>query len=230
MRRSRHAETWLAKLDDREIFIKIIHPAAGFARLKRIFRKASSAHVAGITTELVREGFAAPQPLVWGRQPSTGRELILTERARALHLPRFVRENGAELRKKRAMLRALGAEIARLHNLDFIHGDLTPFNVMVSKDHPGRFIFLDHERTRKTWLARFQRPRLRNLVQLGHSALPNLTRTDRMRVWNEYAGKAGSRGELKRLIAMIRRRVERDARRSEPDNNRIVARGRVRET
>ena len=66
------------------------------------------------------------------------------------------------------MLRALGAEVARLHRAGYIHGDLTPYNIFVTGLQPPQFVFIDHERTRRTILSRFERPRMRNLVQLGH--------------------------------------------------------------
>ena len=50
--------------------------------------------------------------------------------------------------RKRALLRALGSEVARLHRTGIVHGDLTPYNVFVTPGEPPCFIFLDHDRTR----------------------------------------------------------------------------------
>jgi hypothetical protein len=105
---------------------------------------------------------------------------------------------------------------------------LTPFNILWSGDEPDRFILLDHERTRRTWLSRFTRPRLRNLVQLGHFSLPGLTRTDRMRVWCAYAEACQStarRSELRRLGRMIQKRLAKDLRKTAAPTDRMVAHG-----
>ena len=167
--------------------------------------------------------------MLWGSELRGGREIIVTARARGILMPRSLREAGRDLRRKRALLHALGAEVAHLHLRGYLHGDLTPFNILWSQDEPGRFILLDHERTRRTWLSRFARPRLRNLVQLGHFSLPGLTRTDRMRVWCAYAevyqGTERQRSEVRRLGRMIQRRLAKDLRKTAGPADRVVARG-----
>jgi len=231
VRRSMHAETWLAKLGDTDIFVKILGPAGGWSRIKRLVRGGPSDHVAEIAAQLRRDGIDAPLPLLIGVHASTGRELIVTERVRGTVMPRFLREQRHDILRKRAVLRALGAEIAHLHGRGYIHGDLTPFNILLSKDEPLRFAFLDHERTRRTWLARLARPRLRNFVQLGRFALPGLTLTDRMRVWCSYAAeRRSSRPELRRAVGMIRDRIARDSRKARESPKPVVARGEVGET
>jgi hypothetical protein len=212
VRVSTHGETWLANAGEIDLFIKITKPVRGFARIKRALRGGPAAHIAAVTGALRREGFNAPQPVVWGRELRGGRELIATVRAAGVLLPRLLREAGMPLAEKRAMLRELGAELARLHRAGFIHGDFTPFNVMVARSTPpARFVMLDHERTRRTRLAALARPRLRNLVQLGHFDLPGVTLTDRLRVWHGYAGARGEhRRRLRKLASMLHARVERD--------------------
>jgi len=212
VRVSTHGETWLASAGEFDLFIKITKPVSGFARIKRALRGGPAAHIAAITGALQREGFNAPQPVVWGGELRGGRELIATARAAGVLLPRFLREAGMPLAEKRALLRELGAELARLHRAGFIHGDFTPFNVMVARAAPpARFVMLDHERTRRTRLAALARPRLRNLVQLGHFDLPGVTMTDRLRVWHGYVGALGEhRRRLRKLASMLRARVERD--------------------
>jgi hypothetical protein len=230
VRRSLHAETWLTNLAEAEMFVKLLRPAWGFARIKRLVRGGPSNHVAAIAAQLRRDGIDAPLPILIGVEASTGRELIVTARVRGTVLPRFLREHQRELGHKRAVLRALGAEIGRLHSLGYIHGDLTPFNILLSKDEPLKFVLLDHERTRRTWLARQARPRLRNFVQLGRFSLPGLTRTDRMRVWCGYvAERKSSNSELRRVVRMIHDRVTRDARKAPESPKPIVTPGEVGE-
>jgi tRNA A-37 threonylcarbamoyl transferase component Bud32 len=228
VRHSLHADTSLVELGNQDLFVKIIRPRHGLKRLSRWVRGGAAEHVVAIAAALQRDGFRAPAPMLWGSELRGGREIIVTARARGILMPRFLREAGRDLKRKRSLLHALGAEIARLHLRGYLHGDLTPFNILSSRDEPDRFILLDHERTRRTWLSRFTRPRLRNLVQLGHSSLPGLTRTDRMRVWCAYAEVYHSTGrrrsEVRRLGRMIQQRLAKDLRKTAPPADRMVAR------
>jgi hypothetical protein len=114
---------------------------------------------------------------------------------------------------KRTVLRALGAEIARLHLAGFIHGDLTPFNIRIMVDVVPSFTFIDNDRTLRNVVIARARRRRRNLVQLGRFALPGITRTDRMRVFRAYeAVLYGYHSRLfeRKVAAMLRRRMESD--------------------
>jgi Lipopolysaccharide kinase (Kdo/WaaP) family len=217
VRRSRHGETWFGRLGDTgtDVFIKVLDPTGGIEALRHWLRGARADHVAAISLELSRAGIGAPRVIVYGRERRGGRELIITERAPGHMMPRWLKGGRERMALKRALLRALGAEVARLHGAGFIHGDLTPFNVVVAGDRePPRINFIDHERTRRTPLARMARPRLRNLVQLGRFELVGLTMTDRMRVWREYARAMRlrrARAERNRLARMLQARIARDA-------------------
>ncbi|SRR5579885_189928 len=234
VRQSMHADTWLASAGGDEVFVKIIRAPEGLVRLKRMVRGSIAMHVAAITASLQRDGFRAPLPVLWGYERRGGREIIATMRAKGVLLPRLMREWPHGIAAKRSMLRALGAEIARLHRAGYIHGDLTPFNVIVAEPASApTFIFLDHERTRRTPLARLVRPRLRNLVQLGRFALTGVTKTDRMRVWRGYVDAGDerrARHRLRRLARMIRARVTRDGLAAGSDSKPMLARRRVGET
>jgi Lipopolysaccharide kinase (Kdo/WaaP) family len=217
VRRSRHAETWFARLGDAgpDVFIKVLAPARGTEAIKRAIRGSRALHVAAITRELDRAGIGAPRVILYGRESRGGREVVMTERAPGHLVPRWLKGGREEIAFKRALLRRLGGQIANLHRAGFIHGDLTPFNVVVAGDRePPRISFIDHERTRRTRLVRMARPRLRNLVQLGRFELAGLGTTDRMRVWSGYAramGLGGARAERNRAARMLRARIARDA-------------------
>ena len=190
-RRSRNASSFRSTTGSgqvsAEVFIKVIEPPHGIDRLKAILRGSRVAHVARITEKLNTAGFAAPPVLLFGREEATGRELLLTP---------VVNDDGpfraleGTLAQKRAMLRALGTELARLHRAGFIHGDLTPYNLFIAR--APRFTFIDHERTRRTFPIGRRRRQLRNLVQLGRFDLPSLSRTDRMRVLRAYGADLNS--------------------------------------
>lgn len=223
LRRSRNASSYRVKTGLSaalpEIFIKVIEPPHGLRRIKKMIRGSQARHVARITEKLNLAGFAAPPVLLAGREESTGRELLVTP---------LVNEAGpfraleGTLSHKRAMLRALGMELARLHHAGFVHGDLTPYNLFVARSL--RFTFIDHERTRFTFPLGRRRRQLRNLVQLGRFDLPGLSRTDRMRVLRAYGdglSRAQWRSLRRQVTAMLERRIRRGglerARRPQPE-------------
>jgi len=216
-RRSRHAGTWQVRIGagaEVEIFIKLLDASRGFAAIKQLLRGGRARHVARVTQRLNDSGFLAPPLLVYGREVATGREIIVTPRADGDGPLRTLKalQCGA-IDRKRAVLRALGAEIARLHRCGFVHGDLTPFNIFFVPAEPPRFVLIDHERTRRAGLIGRHRQALRNLVQLGRFDLPGLGTRDRMRILAGYTAlleRRGRRRLTRRVNAMLLRRIRRD--------------------
>jgi hypothetical protein len=216
-RRSRHASTWHLRIAagvELEIFVKLLDAPRGLDALKGMVRGGRVDHVARITQALNDSGFAAPPLLAYGRELASGREIMVTPQAEAdgpLHGLKALRAYPVD--RKRVVLRALGAEIARLHRCGFVHGDLTPFNILFVRAEPPRFVLIDHERTRKAGLIARRRRMLRNLVQLGRFDLPRVTTTDRMRVVAGYTAmieRDARRALTRRLNAMLVRRIRRD--------------------
>lgn len=220
IRRSRHAETWRENIGGAEgpaIYFKVLDPSRGFHLALRLFLGARVTHVANVSEWLRRDGIEVAEIVLIGAELQGGRELLATARIEGTLLPRQIRSPNETLAGKRALLHALGAEIARLHRAGYIHGDLTPYNIFVIAVEPPRFAFIDHERTRRTFLSRFERPRLRNLVQLGHFDLKRLSITDRMRVWCGYSAampRWRMRDSRRRLAMMLRARVDHDLNRA----------------
>lgn len=216
IRRSRHAETWRERIGGAHgpsVYFKVLDPPRGLHLLERLLRGSRVAHVASISEWLRRDGLDVAEIVLIGAEDHGGRELIATSRVEGTLVPRHFRSSGASLAARRAMLRALGREIARFHHAGYIHGDLTPYNIFVTGVDPPRFAFIDHERTRRTFASRLERPRLRNLVQLAHFDLRTLTTTDRMRVWSAYGAaipRAHRKRMLRRLLAMLQTREVRD--------------------
>lgn len=203
IRRSRHAETWFEHFDrvgGPNAYFKVLDPIRGLNRIRWIFKRTRAAHVASISESLRADGVGVAEILLLGAGRRGGREIIVTARVDGSNLARYLKR--AKLASRRVVLRALGAEVARLHRAGYIHGDLTPFNIFVTGLEPPQFVFIDHERTRRTILSRFERPRMRNLVQLGQLELGGVTNTDRMRVWCGYAAAFSARRRR-----VVRRRV-----------------------
>jgi tRNA A-37 threonylcarbamoyl transferase component Bud32 len=214
VRRSRHAETWSEHFDQAggpDAYFKVLDPIRGLNRIRWILKRRRVAHVAWISERLRADGVGVPEILLLGAEHGGGREIIVTARVDGFSLARHLRR--AKLASRRTVLRALGAEVAALHRAGYIHGDLSPFNVFVTGLEPPKFVFIDHERTRRTIMSRLARPRMRNLVQLGHLELFGITNTDRMRVWCGYSEKFSERrrrAERRRVAAMLRDRILQD--------------------
>jgi hypothetical protein len=211
VRRSRHAETWFQRFEHvggPNAYFKVLDPIHGLNRLRWIFKRRRVAHVASISEHLRADAVGVPEILLLGVEHRGGREIIVTARVDGSNVARHLRS--AKLAPRRVVLRALGAEVARLHRAGYIHGDLTPWNIFVTGLEPPQFVFIDHERTRRTILSRFERPRMRNLVQLGHLELSGVTNTDRMRVWCGYSAAFSARrrrAERRRVAAMLQARM-----------------------
>ena len=205
VRRSRHAETWFRHFDHGlAAYFKVLDPVRGVNRARGILKRKRTSHVAAISAHLRAHGVGVPEILLLGAERRGGREIIVTARVDGFNLVRHLKR--ATLASRRVVLRALGAEVARLHRAGYIHGDLTPYNIFVTGLEPPQFVFIDHERTRRTILSRFGRPRMRNLVQLGSLDVAGVTNTDRMRVWTGYSAQLSARRrrlQLRRVAAML---------------------------
>ncbi|HEV7734424.1 MAG TPA: lipopolysaccharide kinase InaA family protein [Candidatus Binatia bacterium] len=190
-RTSRHARSLRLATPTGDVWVKA-YPPPGARRARRAFVMGRA---------LAAAGFVAPETLLvaWRRRAGvlvtrdTGGEDLL---ALVDRLGRDRDLRGA----KRSLLARLGADVGRLHQAGFVHGDLVPPNVRVRDD--GSLVFLDNDRTARGLLAVGAR---RNLVQLGRFVVPGLGLSDRARVLWAYAGICGldrrARHRLGRWVA-----------------------------
>ncbi len=193
-RRSRHARSQRLETPDGALFVKSYPPPA--------CRRARRAFAMGRALEAA--GFGAPRALLVGCRAGAG--LLVTADAGGEDLlglvARLASAGGEERQAKRAVLHALGAEVARLHRAGFVHGDLAPPNLRRTE---GGFVFLDNDRTHRTHLPLQTR---RNLVQLGRFVVPGLTATDRARVlWSYARGRGWSRRRRHLLAGWLLRKI-----------------------
>lgn len=225
-RRSRHATTYLRRVPGEGagaptvVFIKVYDAPRGLDALKRRLRGSRAAHAARAAAALFAHGFAVARPMLFGEELSSGREMLMTEAAAGTSLgdllaaPAALHGDG-QADRSAAIFDALGAEVARLHRTGYIHGDLTPHNVFVAELSPPRFVFLDHDRTRRAFAIGRRRRQLRNLVQLMRFELPAMTQADRGRIVRTWA--AGLKlwrqhAATRRAFRMLQARIARDRR------------------
>ena len=217
LRRSRHASTYQIRLGtplsgETEVFVKLLDAPRGLKAVRRLVLRPRAERMQSILDALVAAGFAVAPVLMLGDERGSGRTMMVTARVAGEPLPRFLRGAAATPARRREMLGALGAEVARLHRAGFIHGDLTPYNIFVANGTPMRFSLIDHERTDEPRL-NWERRRLRNLVQLCRFDLEGMGRTDRFRIVDAYAramSEAPPRRLIRRVAAMLRARRLRD--------------------
>lgn len=172
---------------DMGLYFKEFLPRSPAEKFKGWLRGSRATRARNNGDALAQAGFGAPQNVFWGRLPGGG-EYLYTRRAAGQTVTQWLRDTrGPEaLAQRRALLRALGIFIGRLHATGFVHGDLRPGNVLAHA-HDGRFSFtlLDNERTRRL------RPppgRMlqRNLMQLNMLKHGTLGCTDRMRFFRAW--------------------------------------------
>jgi hypothetical protein len=211
VRRSRRATTLRVRLRHGPlVFLKLFDRERGLRALKERLRGARALHAATISAELGEAGFAVPKVLMVGRERRGGRSMLVSARVDGVPFAVLIAELHASDRvsEQHELLRALAAEVARLHFAGFVHGDLTPFNIFVVPGEPWRFIFMDHERTRRRFAT--SRAQMRNLVQLCGFWHPGMTSTDRLRLLLAYATiveRAGRRVPIRKILKKARGRA-----------------------
>jgi hypothetical protein len=230
-RRSRHAGTVRIELPFGDgtcgAYLKVYQSAALGVRVKDGFRSSKALRSLRVSAQLANLGFGVAPVLAAGedrRGLALRNAFLLTVELSADRLDQFANrladEPGAARRqRKRAILDALGREVARLHESGFVHGDLLVTNILVARELPPRLYFIDHDRSRRPCQLVRVRQERRNLVQLNRINIPGITRSDRLRVLRRYAETRGwdrarwrsAARELARLTEMRRAAVRKSA-------------------
>jgi serine/threonine protein kinase len=199
------------------LFLKIFHGSSGMNRLKDIFRDSKALRSMRQGAALARLNFDAPITLAAGEKRKhrlLRKAFVLTLGLKGQPLPVFLRQHSlgiesVSLLEKRNGLKQLALEVRRLHQLGFVHGDLVPTNIFVSRtaEKGMRLFFMDNDRTRRypKWFPQvFWR---RNLVQLNRIPLPGITLQDRVRFLSYYLGSKEWGRPERRLLAWLERKT-----------------------
>lgn len=167
----------------------------GRAPADREWRALAALHAAGLPV---------PEPLGLGTGPDGDRLLAL---AWIDGVPCEAALRAAAPPARRALLVALGRQVARLHAAGWVHGDLHPGNVLVRGGAP---VLLDWQRARRT---RSAAARARDLGRLEHALAPLVPLPDRLRLRAAALGLArpfspAARAALRAAGAAADRRAE----------------------
>lgn len=199
------------------LFLKIFHGSSGMNKLKDIFRDSKALRSMRQGAALARLNFDAPITMAAGEKREhrlLRKAFVLTLGLKGQPLPVFLRQHSqgiesVSLLEKRNGLKQLALEVRRLHQLGFVHGDLVPTNIFVSRtaEKGMRLFFMDNDRTRRypKWFPQvFWR---RNLVQLNRIPLPGITLQDRVRFLSYYLGSKEWGSPERRLLAWLERKT-----------------------
>lgn len=199
------------------LFLKIFHGSSGIRLLKDMVRGSKALRSMCQGAALARCNFNVPLAVAAGERREyrlLRKAFILTLGLRGQPLPIFLRARSSGLQsmswlEKRNGLQQLALEVRRLHQLGFVHGDLVPTNIFVSRstEKGSRLFLMDNDRTRRypKWLARFFWRR--NLVQLNRIPLPGVTLQDRVRFLSYYLGLKEWGGKERRLLSWLERKT-----------------------
>ena len=216
-----------------EFYLKIFHYSSPVEILKDFFRASKAFRALKQGNALSGRGFHVPLSLAVGehrRLRFIDKSFLLTARVEVTLLPYYLKEHFSgqldpvTLKWKREYLAQLAMEIRRLHQYGFIHGDLTPYNILV-QTHGERIVFylMDNDRTRRyppwTWLPHFLSKR--NLVQLNRFVLPGISLQDRVRFLCYYLGKGTWKKRERRLVRWLEEKTQKKRREREPIDARV---------
>lgn len=157
---------------------------------------------ARVLARLHAAGLPVPEPLAYGVTPG-GDDLLVLRFLEGRQLDLALDQPAAP---RRALLRSLGQALYRLHAAGFVHRDLHPGNVLVTREGP---FFLDLQKARRR---RSPRARRGDLGALDFSLWDRLSLPDRIRLRAAALDLAlpfpeTGRSELRRVGDAARRRA-----------------------
>jgi hypothetical protein len=195
---------------DRVFYLKIYYPSGPQGMIKDLFRSSKAIRALKQGEALVKNGFHAPLAAAAGEERKlrfVRKAFLLTTGIEGTSLRLFLKErcsyplDSTLLKQKRKSLEQLALEIRRLHQCGFVHGELTPSNIMLQRrEKEITFFFMDNDRTKRypRWCPHvFWK---RNLLQLNRFVLSHISLQDRVRFLRSYLG-VGVWGRKERQLA-----------------------------
>ncbi|MBM4276287.1 MAG: hypothetical protein FJ130_00185 [Deltaproteobacteria bacterium] len=178
------------KRGDKDIYVKQFIYSYGGGRWSRYLlpSKGIRAWVGGNGLKVRGVSSITPLALLERRGWSGRRESFLFMEALrdGLEMDRYILSDLEKREKKRAFVKAFARWLSSLHQKGIYHQDMKACNILVQKSGDRwEFYLLDLEDTRLDVNVDEKRL-MKNLLQLNTSVPKTITRTDRMRFFNEY--------------------------------------------
>ena len=138
------------------------------------FGSSRALHNHRINLKLIELGFGAAKPLLAARKTDgfKAEDIFISQAVEGQPLQITLQETDPETHTK--LLIQAGQTIARLHNNNFIHGDLLPYNILLSPDHSS-LTFLDNDRTQHYPFGKQTHQKNRNIQQMLYRLLSLFT-------------------------------------------------------
>ena len=200
--------------DGRKVVVKEFRAPHLQDRLKGHFRRSKGlkAWVAGNGLQVRKIVSVKPLALVEGRgkREAHGSFLLMEAVKEGQELDRYLLRGFKDFSEKRRFIRTCATWLADLHRREIFHKDMKTCNIIVSKrEESWNFCLLDLEDVTLNKKVK-EKELFRSLLQLNTSTPRTITRTDRMRFFEEYLRKkpvvGNPRPFLKRLAEESRRR------------------------
>jgi tRNA A-37 threonylcarbamoyl transferase component Bud32 len=218
-RLSRLGENWqlikddqaktVAISDDGQRIFKAFKKSGMVEAVKSIFIGDRSMRFLRGTELLLSAGLDAPKVLRQGRDAGCpfvvmdavdGPRYIDTVFS-CFHLPEWQRA-------RRTLIRLIAVNVGQMHKAGVVHGDLRASNVVIRGEQELHCCFIDNERTRKP--LRFERERIRNLVQILKQDAERFTAQDRQQFITDYFSVLDyPKNREEDIIAAVKKRLER---------------------
>ena len=184
------AFTRVARNPRRQLYYKQYLTRSPAFKLKAQVRGSRATRARLNAEALLLAGIDAPHNVLWGKLPGGGEYLFTVEVPgnSVTHwlLDATTAHDRKTLRLRRQLLVELGTFIGRVHATGFIHGNLTPDNILaVRLPEQFRFTLMNNERNSRR-VPTPGRLLLRNLIQLNTVSLDDVGRTDRMRFFRAW--------------------------------------------
>lgn len=154
LRTHKSVQSCLADWKGKAVFIKRYPKPQGLLKFFKHILRGSNARCAIRGAELlIANGIAAPEPIA------------LVEKTQYLKAKRTAAvfeaiKGGSQLAEffyanknfRSALIKRLAQEVARMHSLNIVHGDMSPHNIILTDTVRGlRFIWTDNRRTRRVY-------------------------------------------------------------------------------
>lgn len=216
---SERSNIFSLRVNGRRIVLKEYKPRGIRKAWTDLYRPSKAMREFILGNRLFEAGISVAEPLAVGEKRNLRLLkkcfLITEELSQAKNLSLYVnsllpRLSKEKIKKKRDFIKSLAKSIKEIHNKGFTHGDLNTSHIMVGGD---RFYYLDFENARlKKWASDFRW--IKDLSRLNESMPSYITRTDKLRFYQEYA--KGNRAKEKKMRRYLKRIEKRTLKKMEP--------------